>query len=150
VIEIRPYRHEDRAATAALWMASWRSTGLSVALEPEEAELYRLSYERIPRELTAGWVVYLAWEGEKLVGFLALKPQADCLDQLFVLPEAQGQGTGRALLDFAKEQLPNGIWLRTATANTRARRFYERNGFTAGETEVNPVLRQPTIIYRWP
>ena len=149
MIEIRPYRDQDRAATAALWMASWRSTGLSIALEPQEAELYRLSYERIARELEAGWVVHLAWDEGQLVGFLALKPRADCLDQLFVLPEAQGRGIGRALLDFAKGQLPRGMWLRTAAANTRARRFYERNGLTPGETEVHPVLRQPTIIYRW-
>lgn len=149
-IEIRPYRDEDRAATARLWMASWRSTGLAVALEPAEAELYRLSYERIARELAAGWVVHLAWDDSRLVGFLALEPQAGCLDQLFVLPKAQGQGIGRALLNFAKDRLPNGIWLRTAAANTRARRFYERNGFTRGDSVPHPALGHPTIIYRWP
>ena len=116
MIEIRPYRDDDRAATASLWMASWRSTGLAVAREPAEAELYRLGYERIARELAAGWVVHLAWYYGKLVGFLALKPEAGCLDQIFVLPQAQGQGIGRALLDFAKERLPSGIWLRTAAA----------------------------------
>ncbi len=150
MIEIRPYRDDDRAATASLWMASWRSTGLAVAREPAEAELYRLSYERIARELAAGWVVHLAWDDGKLVGFLALKPEAGCLDQIFVLPQAQGQGIGRALLDFAKERLPSGIWLRTAAANTRACRFYERNGFTPGESERHPVLGHPTIVYRWP
>jgi GNAT superfamily N-acetyltransferase len=150
LIEIRPYRDQDRAATAALWMASWRSTGLGVALEPAEPELYRLSYERIARELTAGWVVHLAWAEGRLVGFLALKPKVGCLDQLFVLPEAQGRGIGRSLVDFAKTRLPQGIWLRTAAANIRARRFYELNGFTARKTEAHPVLRHPTIIYRWP
>jgi len=150
LIEIRPYRDKERAATARLWMASWRSTGLSVALEPAEAQLYALSYERIGRELAAGWVVHLAWDHTKLVGSLALKPQAGCLDQIFVLPEAQGRGIGRALLDFAKDQLPSGIWLRTAAANTRACLFYARNGFTPGESEAHPVLRYPTIIYRWP
>src|SRR5271154_4253708 len=150
MIEIRPYRDEDRGAIARLWMASWRSTGLSVALEPAEAELYALSYERIARELAAGWVVHLAWEDGRLVGFLALKPEAGCLDQIFVLPEAQGRGIGRALLDFAKDRLSSGIWLRTAAANTRACRFYERNGFTPGESEAHPVLEYPILIYRWP
>jgi ribosomal protein S18 acetylase RimI-like enzyme len=150
MIEIRPYRDEDRAATARLWMASWRSTGLSVALEPAETELYALSHQRIVCELAAEWVVHLAWEDGKLVGFLALKPQAGCLDQIFVLPEAQDQGIGRALLDFAKARLPDGIWLRTLKANVRACRFYERNGFTPGESEPHPVLGHPTIIYRWP
>lgn len=150
MIEIRPYRDKDRGATAWLWMASWRSTGLSVALEPAEAELYALSHQRIVCEMATGWVVHLAWDGGRLVGFLALKPQAGCLDQIFVLPEEQGKGVGRALLDFAKEQLPTGIWLRTAAANTRACRFYERNGFTRSKAEAHPVLGYPTVIYRWP
>ena len=55
MIAIRPYRDEDRAATASLCLASWRSTGLTVALEPDEAELYAANYERIKRELAAGW-----------------------------------------------------------------------------------------------
>ena len=150
VIEIRRYRDEDRGATALLWMASWRSTGLAVALEPAEAELYAHSYQRIARELAAGWVVHLAWDDSRLVGFLALKPQAGCLDQIFVLPEAQGTGVGRALLDFAKDRLPNGMWLHTAVDNTRACRFYERAGFTRGEIETHPVLGHLTVIYRWP
>jgi GNAT superfamily N-acetyltransferase len=150
LIEIRPYRDADRDATALLWMASWRSTGLTVALEPAEAELYALSHQRIVCEIATGWVVHLAWDGGRLVGFLVLKPQAGCLDQIFVLPEEQGRGIGRALLDFAKRELPHGMWLRTAAANTRARRFYERNGLTATETDTHPVLGHATIIYRWP
>jgi len=127
-IAIRPYRDEYRDVTARLWGVSWRSTGLAVALRVSDDELYALNYERIPRELAAGWAAHLAWNGDRPVGFLALKPAAGCLDQLFVLPEMQGAGIGRALLDFAKQQLPNGLWLRTAAENLRACTFYEREG----------------------
>jgi ribosomal protein S18 acetylase RimI-like enzyme len=149
-IAIRPYRDEDLEATARLWLASWRSTGLVVALLPTEAELYRVNCERIPRELAAGWAAYLAWDDKKPVGFLALKPAEGCLDQLFVLPEAQGRGIGRALLDLAKQQLPDGLWLRTAAENRRACSFYEREGCRRGETQTHPALGHPTVIYRWP
>ena len=150
MIDIRRYRDEDRAATAHLWLASWRSTGLGVALEPAEADLYALNYQRIANELAAGWLVHLAWDDDRLVGFLALKPETGCLDQLFILPAAQGKGIGRALLDFGKDRLPNGIWLRTAVDNTRACRFYEHNGFRRGEVATHPVLGHLTVIYRWP
>src|SRR5262249_2437015 len=73
-ITILPYRRKDLKATACLWLASWRSTGLAVALRSTEAELYALNYERIPRELAAGWTVYLAWADDEPVGFLALRP----------------------------------------------------------------------------
>jgi ribosomal protein S18 acetylase RimI-like enzyme len=144
--EIRPYRGEDRAAVARLWLDSWRSTGLGVAQYATEAG----NFERIGTELAAGWVVHLAWDQNALVGFLALKRATGCLDQLFVAPTAQGAGVGRALLDLAKQSLPDGLWLRTAVDNTRACRFYERNGLRAAETAIHPTLGHATIIYRWP
>jgi len=145
-IAIRRYRNQDRAATARLWLESWRSTGLPVARLATEAG----NYQRIAHELAGGWVAYLARDSDRLVGFLALKPDTGCLDQLFVLPEAQGSGVGRALLDFAKERLPNGLWLRTAADNLRACRFYERHGLRATETQIHPTLGHQTVIYRWP
>ena len=145
-IPIDPYREEDHQATARLWLASWRSTGLAVAQRATADVLL----DRIPWELAAGWDVHLAWEDGKPVGFLALKPASACLDQLFVAPEAQGRRIGRALLDFAKDRLPNGLWLRTATDNLRACRFYERNGLRRGETQFHPTLGHQTVIYRWP
>ena len=85
-----------------------------------------------------------------LVGFLALKPAESCLDQLFVAPAAQGRGVGRALLDVAKQVLPDGRWLRTAADHLRACRFYDRNRLRRAETGRHPTLRHRTVVYRWP
>ena len=145
-VTIRPYRDADRAAVARVWCDSWQSTGLPVARLATEAA----NYERIGRELAAGWEVHLAWDGDRLVGFLALKLETGRLDQLFIAPEAQGTGIGRLLLDLAKTRLPNGLWLRTSADNHRARRFYERNGLRASETQPHPTLGHQTVIYRWP
>jgi GNAT superfamily N-acetyltransferase len=145
-IVICPYREADHQASVRLWLASWRSTGLAVAQLASESVLL----DRIPRELAAGWEVHLAWDGGTLAGFLALEPALGCLDQLFVAPQAQGRGVGRVLLDFAKDRLPNGLWLRTAAGNVRACHFYERNGLRRGETQTHPTLGHQTVIYRWP
>jgi putative acetyltransferase len=145
-VAIRSYRDQDRPAVARLWRDSWLSTGLPVARLATEAA----NYERIGRELAAGWEVHLAWDEDRLVGFLALTPATECLDQLFIAPEAQGTGIGRVLLDLAKARLPNGLWLRTSADNHRARRFYERNGLRASEKQPHPSLGHQTVIYRWP
>ena len=144
---IRAYGDQDLVAVARLWLESWQSTGLPVAQLATDAA----NKERISRELTGGWSVFLACnENEDLLGFLALKPDSACLDQLFVAPAVQRQGIGRALLDFAKQQMTNGIWLRTAVDNVGACRFYERNGFRACEIGVHPTLGHRTVVYRWP
>ncbi len=88
--------------------------------------------------------------GNRLAGFLALKPDVGQLDQIFVAPTALRQGIGRALLDLAKREMTGAIWLRTAVDNVGACRFYERFGFRRGETAVHPTLGHRTVIYRWP
>ena len=145
-VAIRPYREADHRATARLWLASWRSTGLAVAQLATEDGLF----DRIPQELAAGWEAHLAWEEGESVGFLALRPASGHLHQLFVAPEAQGRGIGRMLLDFAKTRLPDGLWLHTAAENLRTCRFYERNGLRRGESRTHPTLGHPILTYHWP
>jgi ribosomal protein S18 acetylase RimI-like enzyme len=146
-ISIRPYEDGDLDAIARLWFESWRSTGLAVAQQATGTAMRA----RIPEELASGWRVFVGIDaGNRLVGFLALKPGVGRLDQIFVAPSAQRRGVGRALLDFAKRQMPSAIWLRTAVGNVGACRFYERSGFRRGEVGVHPTLGHQTAIYRWP
>ena len=52
--------------------------------------------ERIEREIACGWSLYLAEnEAGELLGFLALKPESKCLDQIFVAPARSGRGSVR-------------------------------------------------------
>ena len=51
------------------------------------------------------------------------------VEQLYVAPAWIGHGVGRRLIDLAKARRPDGLDLYCFQANTRARRFYERNGF---------------------
>ena len=146
MLQINPYDPRHLEITAQLWLDSFLSSGVSMAREITVAELAA----RIPVEIEAGWSAFLAWEAGMLVGFLALKPATSCLDQLFVLPEAQGRGVGAALLDFADEQMPGGMWLGTAAQNVGGRRFYERHGFRLAETGVHPSLGYATVTYRRP
>ena len=81
--------------------------------------------------------LYIAWEGGRAVGSIALTPEADhilCIHEVAVRPDCLRQGIGRALLDFAaKEAAARGakalrlyVWERNAPAI----RPYECSGFT--------------------
>lgn len=56
------------------------------------------------------------------------------LEDLFVTPDARGNGAASALLDaalgYARESGASGMFLETAMDNTTAQRVYERNGWS--------------------
>jgi len=83
-----------------------------------------------------------------LVGIIAFRE--GWIDQLYVLPSAQGRGIGTALLDIAKSTFsPLELW--TFQRNTQARRFYETRGFVLiMETDGSGnEEKEPDALYRW-
>jgi len=92
--------------------------------------------------------VWGAERQSKLVGIIAFRQ--DWIDQLYVLPDAQGHGVGSDLLQVAQDAFPS-LTLWTFQRNLRARRFYEANGFVAVR-ETNGAAneeKEPDVLYRW-
>ena len=77
-----------------------------------------------------------------LVGFAhARLDGADCkLDKLYVHPDQQRQGIGRALLhavqDWARQQQAHRLWLQVNRGNTQAIAAYQKYGFRIIESRV--------------
>ncbi len=84
-------------------------------------------------------VVFLALDKLQPLGFTQLYPSFSCmarwwiLNDLYVAPEARGQGVGEALLKaavaFARTDGAAGLHLETAHSNQAAQRLYERCGW---------------------
>ncbi|UPJ53056.1 GNAT family N-acetyltransferase [Bradyrhizobium sp. 200] len=74
----------------------------------------------------------------------------DWIEQLYVLPEAQGRGVGTELLDVAKRASEH-LQLWTFQRNARARRFYEARGFMlVEETDgAGNEEKEPDARYLW-
>ena len=92
--------------------------------------------------------VWLAESGQGPEGYVAFR--ADFIEHLFVRPESQGVRLGATLLDKAKEDSSElSLW--TFQQNLRARRFYERHGFSVvAETDGRDNEEQlPDVLYRW-
>jgi len=74
------------------------------------------------------------------------------LEQLYVDPDAQGRGLGRALLGAACGAHPDGLRLHVVARNARARGFYEAAGFVlvgCGDGATTEE-REPDCTYAWP
>ena len=92
--------------------------------------------------------VWLAEAGNGPIGYIAFR--ADFIEHLFIHPDHQGAGLGQLFLAKAKAQAAE-LTLWTFQQNLRARRFYERHGFTvAMETDgADNEEKLPDVLYRW-
>tara|TARA_R110002020_G_scaffold83397_1_gene206813 strand:+ start:210301 stop:210747 length:447 start_codon:yes stop_codon:yes gene_type:complete len=142
---IRPAVPADFPALANLWHDSWVSIGISNALDLDREGVR----ERFEAEAADRWTIYLAQIDNRIVGFLALLPADNQLDQIFVAPDKKGMGIGRALLDFAKQALPDRIVLWTAAQNIHARTFYEKAGFVKTGAKYDAAHRRENCLYVW-
>jgi GNAT superfamily N-acetyltransferase len=132
----------DFDAIARIWLESALA---SEGATPSLAELR----SRVDAEIAAGWDVTVALDGREIVGFLALKPAIAALDQIFILPEHQGRGIGGDLIERAKQAMPGGFTLRTASTNLKARRFYSGAGLSLLEEGLHPRTGNPVCYYGW-
>jgi len=107
-----------------------------------------------------GWSTFVAEDGERrVVGFTSVGPSRDErglgeLYAIYVDPDAWSTGAGLALIERAEEQLRSEYEVATLwvlEANPRARRFYERAGWTpdgARKAEERWGVRAPEVRYR--
>ena len=142
---LRPATPADAAGIGPCHLACWQETYAGL-LSPA------FFAGRTPERFTANWARMLAdpatatvtvaeVDGE-VVGFAQVIASRDTppvrdeeLVTLYLRAAHHGSGLGQALLDAVLADRPASLWV--AEENPRARRFYERNGFTAdGERAV--------------
>ena len=141
---VRRATAEDAPAVAEVFLSSFHATyEFPLAHTDDEVRAWVRDH-LVPTQET--WV---ATDGDRVVGMMVVAPGH--LEQLYVAPDRLGGGVGRRLLDLAKERSPDGLSLWTFQVNERARRFYERNAFSAVEfTTGDNEERQPDVRYEWP
>jgi putative acetyltransferase len=141
---LRPYRAGDEDAAIALWQQTWQQA------YPDIDFAARVTWwrERWRKDLVPNAAIIVADDAGKLVGFVTIDRKG-YLDQLVVRPDRWGSELGNTLVDEAKRKSPDGITLLVNTDNTRAIRFYERNGFAHAGGDVNPTSGRPVLRMEW-
>lgn len=144
---IRRATAHDGAALGDVWLSSWRATFDFPPSHPDDDVRRWLREELLPQHET--WVAVDPAAEDRVVALMALSDEM--VEGLYVVPDWVGKGTGRRLIDLAKERRPGGLELYCFAVNAVARRFYERNGFAPaafGDGSGNEE-HQPDVFYRW-
>jgi ribosomal protein S18 acetylase RimI-like enzyme len=145
-LEIRLAAPAEIESATELWVRSrWDSQPV---LEERMGYTREQNHEHFANVIARENSVWLALRGRRIVGLLAYRK--GYVDQLFVEPSDQRTGVGRALLEKAKRLSPSRLELYTHQANTRARAFYESQGFEATAFGTSPPPEcEPDVTYVW-
>ena len=131
-VHLRAATGDDIPRIAEIWRPAWLDGHLGGV--PDELVAIRTPENFLVRATTIQPHATLAVVDGATVGFVAIA--GDEIDQLFVSAEARGLGIADLLLRAGEEQIAAaghaGAWLAVVATNARARRFYERNGWSDG------------------
>ncbi|WP_350281216.1 GNAT family N-acetyltransferase [Kribbella sp. HUAS MG21] len=127
---VRPAVADDADAVAAIWYDGWRDGHLGHVPDELVAVRTKESFWTRAAERVADTTVAVA--GDAIAGFVMVVGAE--VEQVYVARDHRGSGVAGTLLAEAERQVKaNGhdeAWLAVATGNARARRFYERSGWT--------------------
>jgi len=145
-LSIRPYKSDDFAVVTSLWRRAREQAFPEFQHRKghtfEEDQAYFRDVILVNNDV---WVAEV--DGEP-VAFMAIA--GDFIDQLYVDPEHQRRGLGKALLDYARSLSPEHLWLYTLQINTNGRVFYEKNDFCAVKLGISPPPEsEPDVEYHW-
>jgi ribosomal protein S18 acetylase RimI-like enzyme len=144
-VVVREARREDAEVMARAHVAS------ATAAYGREEDLGRRTQRWRAAIDDAGSRQFLAEAGGAVVGVLGVGPSE--LYAIYVDPGWWGRGVGQALLDQAHSALAetcDEAELTVLVGNSRARHFYERNGWRLAEQVVEPHFGgEPTEVCKY-
>ena len=144
-IKIHDMKAGDLLAVLDFWVQAWAPVVPGIDFEAR-----RPNFVQHLAELAKGGARQrIAVVEGRPVGLLVIHPETGYLDQIVVAPACFGGGLAKALLDDARKIAAATITLTVNQINTRAIRFYEREGFVRGESGISPTSGLLTWHYAW-
>lgn len=151
-MELRPAVPEDMTVVADIWHRAWHVAHSGHVPDGLTAgRTLEAFHERTPSRVADTTVAEV---GGQVVGFTMV--DGDELEQLFVDPDQHGAGIAAPLLAAGEQRIRAAghdmAWLAVVVGNARARRFYEKHGWSdagdlpyevtaLGERFVSPCRR---------
>ncbi|MBR6187012.1 MAG: A/G-specific adenine glycosylase [Clostridia bacterium] len=152
---VLPLREETLLPIARAYAESWQDSHRAHCTEAFwRAHTPESMADRLRGHLAAGRQAYGLYLAGQAAGALVIDPRENELNVLYVRPEAQGAGVGRAATAFAVSHLDRTRDMRVTLleTNARARSLYQKFGFLERESlrvlDEKNGLCEETLIRR--
>ena len=153
---LRPAEPADAPAVAEIWHAGWRDAHLGNV--PDELVRIRTPESFVERAAQHVQDTVVAVVADEVAGFVMVA--GDEVEQVYVDERHRGSDVARSLLKEAERLVADGghpiAWLAVVEGNSRARRFYEREGWTdegpidhLAPGEADPVVVPALRFTKW-
>ena len=164
-IYIREAKPEDAEAIRDVqrytWLATYPNEAYGITKEDIEAHFYedpktaeRRREGRRQAICTPPFHSWIALEGTVLIGFCIIKQddQENLIQALYILPDFQGKGAGKRLLQTALDWfgMEKEVVLNVASYNEKAIAFYQALGFVPGGPLASSEALQLPSKVRFP
>ena len=127
---LRPATADDIGSIAEIWHDGWHDAHYGHV--PDDLVAVRDDASFLSRSVGLLPHTTVAVVDDDVAGFVSL--EGDEVDQVFVSARHRGAGVADALMAEAEARLRaaghTSAWLAVVAGNSRARRFYERHGWT--------------------
>lgn len=138
---IRNYKETDLEEMVRIW---YDASTIAHSFMPAS---FWASKKSIMKERYLPLAENFVFEEEGMItGFISVVGERVCA--LFVAPEMQGKGTGRNLLEHAKN-LKGKLSLKVYRENKNAFRFYKKCGFVAAGEEIDEYTGCVQVLMEW-
>lgn len=137
---IRKLQKSDLDRVAEIWL----DTNLR-AHDFISEQYWRGNFDMV-KEMFPQAEVYVYESDGKVQGFIGF--DGEYIEGIFVSDEMQSRGIGKALLDYAKSR-KSELRLNVYQKNTRAIRFYQREGFSILSEGLDEAVGEKDYLMVW-
>ena len=137
---IRALQKADINRVAEIWLDTNRKAHAFIP-----ASYWERNFASV-KEMLPQAEVYVYETDQGIQGFLGLN--GEYIEGIFVSEQTQSRGIGKCLLDCAKDRKP-ALRLNVYQKNTRAIRFYQREGFQIQREGLDAATGEPDYEMLW-
>ena len=137
---IRALQREDLNRVADIWLDTNLKAHYFIP-----AQYWKSNYDLVKGMLPQA-EVYVYESGQRIQGFVGLN--GEYIEGIFVSDEMQSRGIGKLLLNFIKDRRTK-LRLNVYQKNTRAKHFYQREGFEIQCEGLDEVTGEKDYVMIW-